>query len=514
MGNRRNRTRRKKSILPRVILLLIAFAAGFGVVFWLRNGGGRPVTRYTVMEEATLPVVSFYWGEEEINTLHGYRQKMDQAYMLETMLPVDSTRQIQFKVSSYGQKIHSLSYELRATLDGHLLEKGEAAFADGEVSVLRLGDLMDAGAEYYLLMTAETERAGSVNYYTRLYYDTEETCLTPMLAMARDFSRRTFDKTQRSFIGSYLETDASYTGDSLAHVTIKSSRDLVTWADLAPWQVTEPAVSVQRVGKNQVSLTLSYDVEAVGENGNDRYRVQEFFCLRDIYNNTYLMSYDRQMEQVFVPETAVSKTAVSVGISSRPSLAALSAGTFTVFEAEGDLWEYDVETGNMIRLFSFKDADDDGVRTLYNHHGYRVIQVDEEGNTAFLVYGYMNRGSEEGHCGLAFYRFEREENTLRELFFVESDRPYEILEEEARQLFCVGSDGLAYLIYRGTLYGINVEDGEPVEIATHGRHDPCVGLRAAPIAEAMLALVLMDHALRHRAQNADVRVHTPNIERR
>ncbi|ARB68189.1 chorismate synthase [Neisseria meningitidis] len=57
---------------------------------------------------------------------------------------------------------------------------------------------------------------------------------------------------------------------------------------------------------------------------------------------------------------------------------------------------------------------------------------------------------------------------------------------------------------------INIE-GNPVELATHGRHDPCVGLRAAPIAEAMLALVLIDHALRHRAQNADVQVNTPDI---
>lgn len=51
--------------------------------------------------------------------------------------------------------------------------------------------------------------------------------------------------------------------------------------------------------------------------------------------------------------------------------------------------------------------------------------------------------------------------------------------------------------------------GHPVEMATHGRHDPCVGLRAAPIAEAMLALVLIDHALRLRAQCADVKVETP-----
>jgi chorismate synthase len=53
--------------------------------------------------------------------------------------------------------------------------------------------------------------------------------------------------------------------------------------------------------------------------------------------------------------------------------------------------------------------------------------------------------------------------------------------------------------------------GEPTVVETHGRHDPCVGIRATPIAEAMLALVLMDHALRHRAQNADVVVATPVI---
>jgi len=56
------------------------------------------------------------------------------------------------------------------------------------------------------------------------------------------------------------------------------------------------------------------------------------------------------------------------------------------------------------------------------------------------------------------------------------------------------------------------KDGKQSEIVTTGRHDPCVGLRATPIAEAMVALVLMDHYLRHRAQNADVQALTPIIE--
>jgi chorismate synthase len=57
---------------------------------------------------------------------------------------------------------------------------------------------------------------------------------------------------------------------------------------------------------------------------------------------------------------------------------------------------------------------------------------------------------------------------------------------------------------------VNVK-GETTEVVTKGRHDPCVGIRATPIAEAMLAITLMDHVLRHRAQNLDVKPETPVI---
>ena len=54
-------------------------------------------------------------------------------------------------------------------------------------------------------------------------------------------------------------------------------------------------------------------------------------------------------------------------------------------------------------------------------------------------------------------------------------------------------------------------EGNPAEVVTHGRHDPCVGIRATPIAEAMVAIVLMDHFLRHRSQNADVESTAPLV---
>ncbi|MHB1566612.1 MAG: chorismate synthase [Acidiferrobacter sp.] len=79
-----------------------------------------------------------------------------------------------------------------------------------------------------------------------------------------------------------------------------------------------------------------------------------------------------------------------------------------------------------------------------------------------------------------------------------------------------GQDILVHMALKPTasirLPGRTVDvDGQAVEIATTGRHDPCVGLRATPIAEAMLCLVLIDHLLRHRAQNSDVKSRTPII---
>lgn len=80
-----------------------------------------------------------------------------------------------------------------------------------------------------------------------------------------------------------------------------------------------------------------------------------------------------------------------------------------------------------------------------------------------------------------------------------------------------GQDIVAHIALKPTssmrLPGKSIDRfGNAIEVSTHGRHDPCVGIRATPIAEAMLAITLIDHVMRHRAQNADVKCETPVIK--
>jgi len=79
-----------------------------------------------------------------------------------------------------------------------------------------------------------------------------------------------------------------------------------------------------------------------------------------------------------------------------------------------------------------------------------------------------------------------------------------------------GQDIIAHMALKPTssirLPGKSIDaKGNAIDVVTHGRHDPCVGIRATPIAEAMMAIVLMDHFLRNRGQNADVSSETPRI---
>jgi len=80
-----------------------------------------------------------------------------------------------------------------------------------------------------------------------------------------------------------------------------------------------------------------------------------------------------------------------------------------------------------------------------------------------------------------------------------------------------GQDIVAHIALKPTssmrLPGKSIDRfGNAIDVSTHGRHDPCVGIRATPIAEAMLAITLLDHLMRHRAQNADVQCETPVIK--
>ena len=113
-------------------------------------------------------------------------------------------------------------------------------------------------------------------------------------------------------------------------------------------------------------------------------------------------------------------------------------------------------------------------RQLYDQHKFRIISVGEEGDVAFTVYGYMNRGSHEGECGLVFYQYSRAENAIHEVFFIPSAKPFQILKEEIGTLSYVGNNQLFYLMFGNSIYAIDFSGEEYVEIISGMEEDSFV----------------------------------------
>ena len=109
------------------------------------------------------------------------------------------------------------------------------------------------------------------------------------------------------------------------------------------------------------------------------------------------------MESVFdVKLASVSQNQLKLGITSQYEIPHLtnSDGMKLAFTRNRELWLYDMNENDMVRVFSFRQEDTDYIRDLYDQHDVRLLNMDEEGNIDFLVYGYMNRGHYEGRVGI------------------------------------------------------------------------------------------------------------------
>ena len=110
----------KKGIKKLIILALI-FIAVIGIFIWM-NRGKKEETRYTVMSEATLPVVRLRYGEHLINELRGYRVRMDGKTVREGTYPLGEDCMIPVQISSPKKEVTAIGYEVRSLDETHLIE--------------------------------------------------------------------------------------------------------------------------------------------------------------------------------------------------------------------------------------------------------------------------------------------------------------------------------------------------------------------------------------------------------
>lgn len=455
------------SFLKRAGILAVIFVAAVFVFSKTLNHESKDMT--ADMEAASLPIVYMMKDGTRLSELHGYVSEMNMATMGETITPLSDTNQLEVQMDLYGRDLDELSYEVRSLDGARLILNGDQIPFEREADVataqIPLQDLLREETEYLLILRLDQD-GGERFYYTKL--QKEAGCDTDACVdFVMEFHEKTLDSEQASDLGMFLEPSADADNGTLHYVTIQNRLRQISWGKLEVTELTDPVVAVQEMNGDYNEILLKTTVSAPNENGTvDYYNVKEYYRVRQGIARMYLLDYERTVEEIYQgSKDSLKGNYLQLGIRSEDvDYWSSETGTNVCFVQEGELWNYNQSSNQLVQVYSFRSDDIADARENYDQHDIRIIHADETGGIDFIVYGYMNRGAHEGQVGISVCHYDSVTNTVEEYLFLPTTVSYAVLQQSIDQLLYINDDRMFYLMLGDGVFEINLDTKEYKEI--------------------------------------------------
>lgn len=459
----------KNSKMAKILILVFVFIVVI-LIFWLIDFGDKSKTTASI-DKSSLPVIAVSYDSFDLNILYGHTQEMDPVYMRDSITPIQEDNSIDLNILECDEKIIGISFEVKSINNGNLVQSTEVNNweQDGKVANAKLNieNIIEKDTEYILIVNIKTANYENIRYYTRIIQGSKS-YFEAQVDFVKNFSDSTFDAEAAEGILSFLEPDSTKVDNSnLGLVNINSNSSRIEWGELAPTKLTEQTITIKEIIGDVACIQLEYIVYT--QKTNEYYNITEFYRLRITETRTYLLDFQRQMQQIFDPSTEnVGKSNINIGIDSDSQIELKTdfSGNFVTFVNEGALWCMDISLNKITKIFSFSDANDTDPRKTNDQYDIKIISVSENGDIEFLLYGYMNSGEHEGKVGIALYKYINESELVEELLFVPSNRSFDVINQMIGELLYVSDSGSLFLILDNYIYSIDLAGKEYVEIAS------------------------------------------------
>ena len=447
-----------KTWIKRIVAVFVFIISLFVIDFFM-NRGTSEITMD--MPKATLPIVSVMADEHKINTMYGYTSKREEAYTKDSITPISENRQITLVIDTYQADIESVAYEVRS-IDGERLIEGSditvlQKMPDKIQFSIHLKDLIEANQEYAFVTILTLEDGEKVYYYTR-FIQSEDYHEKEMLDFITYFHNTTFSGDGTD-IKKYLESNSKGDNTNFHKVDIHSSLAQVMWDVLPIEKAQEPVILIKDITTQTASVVLKYLVKEVGIAEDDYYFVEEYYRVRYTPNRMYLLDYERTMDEIFdANKDSFSNDKIYLGITDENvSMVESEGGKNLAFINANRLFVYSNVDNKLSEVFSFYNKNNFDMRTRNRNFEIKILKMEDSGNLAFMVAGYMNRGIHEGEVGVGVYFYDTTQNAIEEQVFIPYNKSADILIKELNNLCYLNVENHLFLILEGGLYDINLE---------------------------------------------------------
>ena len=456
-----------KKIAFKILVLFAVFVGSLMFFMLMLNKQDAFSTR--TMAEATLPVLYMQEDGITVNRMYGYRQDINKKTFRESLTPVSVDRDLTVEIQTHNADIKSAGYQVTSLEDGSLIENGRLSLK-GEngklISEFTLKEPVAVDQEYMLEFSIDIGEEEPVYYYTRLAQDSGQT-LSYYLEYADAFYQNCIGNNLTDEMLSQLETESSYVNSSLHYVTLKSDKEQIAWGNMKPSLVKMAVPTILEVNETTVSIGMEYIVSAQNEDGGtEYYTASEYYRMRRSNDEVILLNYERTVTQFFDGSLPVlTDDGISLGVTgSDLEFATNPSEDIAAFVQAGELWQYDRSSNKACRIFSFRGDSHTDERYENNSHGISVSSVSDEGNTTFIVYGYMSAGDHEGCLGVSICRYYADTNTTRELLFIPLSDGYQVMAQGLDILSYTNSNDQCFLYYDDTIYTVHLGEEPDVTV--------------------------------------------------
>ena len=451
-------------VVAKILVLLLIFTGTIFIVNWIDNRGVEEVS--VEMRQATLPIVYVRYSNKFINTLHGYTGKVDTTYFRDTITPMDYGQTIELWADQGSNTYGSYEYELRSLYQGNLIENGSVTglnHADGYDKIkITFRTKLEELQEYVLVLKAMSGEEVAVRYYTRVVVENDFHA-DELIEFVEKFNDAIFDKGKaQSVITKSIEPNEDGNNEYLSEVNIHSSFDTITFADLSPTRLTKPIASIKEIDDSYAIIQLKYMISAVENEVLESYYVTEDYRVRNAEgNNIYLLDYNRTQEVLFTTDNVdTTSNTFKIGVADEESFQYVTSDMErkVAFVQARQLWYYDYNGATITNVYGFcQDDNYTDSRVTYDANNIKILNMNDNGDITFVVYGYMNRGEHEGEVGISVYKFTAERDKMQEVLFIENDKPYDILKEDMEMLLYLNKDGEFYYFDNDCIVKVNTK---------------------------------------------------------
>lgn len=449
-----------KRILIRAAVLLAVFFGCVAVFAQVLNDETK--TRTEDMAQASLPLVYMVYKDVEMNPLHGYINEMEVTAVRDTLTPISTERDIAIKIQTFGTDVDDIYFEVFSADGETSLENTKVTDISRDEEYVTAGftlqNLMRMNQEYVLKIHLRVD-GRDVYYYTRVVQQ-DSLHTKEYLDFVISFSEKCLNKSGVDILALYLEPEDGVEEVNLSFMDIHTTTDQLVWGNLNPQIYYKSIPMIKELNETTATIVQEYLISAQSAEGNtELYTVNEYFRLRYADESVMLLDFERTTNEIFNPDNdVITNNGINLGITDKDiSFSSDEQNKYFAFVQGGELWSYDIASGKMAQVFTFRQKNNSDYRDIYGQHEIKVINMSSSGNIYFVVAGYMNRGRHEGESGVGLYYYDALSGGVEEKLFVNTDRSYDSLKSDVNEISYVSDDQEDfYLLLDGDVYEINL----------------------------------------------------------